>query len=230
MNNGKKTMSTNTAKNSENNASPSPAPVIRQSTYQVMADKAGVDREAVTVDIRKYIASNPEADKWPKDAIFSLAITVHKLGLSLAPAMGEAFIMPARTGCELVIGYRGLLKLARKSGRVRGADAQVVRATDEFKLKLSGESYDVEWAADVSGLEDPGPIVGAFARVFMTDAPTIVTVLRMDAVLALRERKGPMWAKEPEQMVRKTALARALRLVPGLDEKLGELAGEGDDA
>ena len=164
MQNESQNMSTNTAKTSENNASPSPAPVIRQSTYQVMADKAGVDREAVTVDIRKYIASNPEAAKWPKDAIFSLAITVHKLGLSLAPAMGEAFIMPARTGCELVIGYRGLLKLARKSGRVRGADAQVVRATDEFKLKLAGESYDVEWSADVSGLEDPGPIVGADDR------------------------------------------------------------------
>ena len=229
MNNGRKTMNANSQK-TENNASPSPAPVIRQSAYQVMADKAGVDREAVAVDIRKYIASNPEADKWPKDAIFSLAITVHKLGLSLAPAMGEAFIMPSRTGCELVIGYRGLLKLARKSGRVRGADAQVVRATDEFKLKLAGESYDVEWSADVSGLEEPGAIVGAFARVFMADAPTIVTVLRMDSVLALRERKGPMWQREPEQMVRKTALARALRLVPGLDEKLGELAGEGDDA
>ena len=63
----------------------------------------------------------------------------------------------------------------------------------------------------------------------MEDAPTIVTVIRMDAVLALRERKGPMWQREPEQMVRKTALARALRLVPGLDEQLGELAGEGDD-
>ena len=181
-------------------------PIVRQSTYQQMADRAGVDREAVAVDIRKFISANPEAEGWSKDAIFSLALTVHKLGLSLAPAMGEAFIVSGRNGCELVIGYRGLLKLAHKSGRVRGADAQVVRERDDFRIKLAGESYDVEWASDGAGLSDPGPIVGA-----------------------LRERKGPMWAKEPEQMVRKTALARALRLVPGLDEQLGELAGEGDD-
>jgi len=204
-------------------------PIVRQSTYQQMADRAGVDREAVAVDIRKFISANPEAEGWSKDAIFSLALTVHKLGLSLAPAMGEAFIVSGRNGCELVIGYRGLLKLAHKSGRVRGADAQVVRERDDFRIKLAGESYDVEWASDGAGLSDPGPIVGAFARVFMENAPTIVTVIRMDAVLALRERKGPMWAKEPEQMVRKTALARALRLVPGLDQQLGELAGEGDD-
>ena len=204
-------------------------PIVRQSTYQQMADKAGVDREAVAVDIRKFVAANPAAENWSKDAIFSLALTVHKLGLSLAPAMGEAFIMPGRNGCELVIGYRGLLKLAHKSGRVRGADARVVRERDDFKVKLAGESYEIEWCSDGAGMSDPGPIVSAYAQVFMRDAPTIVTILRMDTVLALRERKGPMWAKDPEQMVCKTALARALRLVPGLDEQLGELAGEGDD-
>ena len=134
--------------------------------------------------------------------------------------------MPGRSGPELVIGYRELLKLAFQSKRVRGADAQVVRQEDEFRLKLAGESYDVEWSTTGNALADPGPIVCAFARVFLVDAPTIVTVIRMDAVLALRERKGQMWSKEPEQMIRKTALSRALRLVPGLDDQVGELAGD----
>jgi len=92
-------------------------------------------------------------------------------------------------------------------------------------LKLAGESYDVEWAADASGLAEPGRIVGAFARVFLDNAPTIVAVLRMDAILEIRERKGPQWQKDPEAMVKKTVLSRALRLVPGLDTDLATLAG-----
>jgi len=203
-----------------------PAPVIkRQSQYQALCDRHGIDRDVIATEIRKYIAEHPEAAKWPKDAIFGLAVTAHRLGLSLAPALGQAYILPSKNGCELIIGYRGLLKLASQSGKVRGADAQVVRESDDFRLKLAGESYDVEWAADASGLAEPGRIVGAFARVFLEDAPTIVAVLRMDAILEIRERKGPQWQKDPEAMVKKTVLSRALRLVPGLDTDLATLAG-----
>ncbi len=194
-------------------------PVIhRQSSYREISEKAGVDHEVVTAEIRKYVAEHPEAKDWPKEVLFGLAVTVHRLGLSLAPALGQAYLVRLRNEVQLIIGYRGMLKLAHRSGKVRSVDAQVVRESDDFKIAIKGESYDIEWSTIVGGLSDPGRIVGAFARVFLKDAPTIIAVLRMDAILELREKKSDIWQKDPEAMVKKTVLARALRMVPGLDE------------
>jgi len=87
-----------------------PAPVIkRQSQYQALCDRHGIDRDVIATEIRKYIAEHPEAAKWPKDAIFGLAVTAHRLGLSLAPALGQAYILPSKNGCELIIGYPSVI-------------------------------------------------------------------------------------------------------------------------
>ena len=232
MNNGRKNMNANTQKTSENNASPSPAPVRQsQNKLRLMAEKSGFDCDEIVANINAWLACNPDAEQWKaKEAIFSIAITAKRLGLSLAPAMGHAYILKGRAGPELVIGYQGLLKLAYETGRVKQASAEVVRKGETFKVRKTQNGHEYEWESNAEACEDPGPIVAAFAEIEIADAKPIFLLLRMDSVLALRERKGPMWQREPEQMVRKTALARALRLVPGLDEKLGELAGEGDDA
>ncbi len=217
----------NTIANTEKTETPT---IRRQSGYRQIAENAGVDHEVVAAEIRKYIAENPEAETWRKETVFGLAITVHRLGLSLAPALGQAYLVSGKSGVELVIGYRGLLALAHRSGKVRGADAQVVREKDDFTIQLNQETYDIAWSSSIGALSDPGRIVGAFARVFLVDAPTIVCVMRMDAILELRERKGPQWRKDPEGMVQKTVLSRALRMVPALDRQISEAEKDADPA
>jgi recombination protein RecT len=199
---------------SENQAKPQT--LVRQSGYQQLCEAAGVKRESVVAEIRKYVAANPDVERHSKEALFALAVSVLELGLSLAPALGHAYILPGRNGPELSIGYRGLLKLAHDTGRVTGVEAQVVREHDEFQIKREGGAYTVSWSSGLDAIKDGGMIVGAYSIVTRSDGPPIVAILRMDAVLELRQRKGAHWQKDPDAMVRKTVLAQALRLLPGL--------------
>lgn len=147
------------------------------------------------------------------------------LGLEPNTPTQDAWLLPRRNQgtweCQLSIGYRGLLKLARRSGTIRTIFADVVRANDEFRWSRGLEADEL---VHVPADEDRGELRYVYAVARFRDGGYAFEVLSRHQVEARRAmsdswkndkaRPYSPWSKWPEQMWRKTAL-RAL--IPYLD-------------
>lgn len=59
-----------------------------------------------------------------------------QLGLEPGSALGQAYLVPYGNQCQLILGYRGMIDLARRSGQVLSLNAYAVREGDEFIISL----------------------------------------------------------------------------------------------
>ncbi len=79
-----------------------------------------------------------------------------QLGLSLGP-LGHFYLVPFKSEAVFILGYRGMVELAYRSGNVRRVSATVVRAGDDFAFRYgtravldhtpSGPPAEREWTA-----------------------------------------------------------------------------------
>lgn len=141
--------------------------------------------------------------------------------LGIAPGtLGTAYLIPyenRRVGtveCQLIVGYRGLVELARRSGQVATITADVVREGDVFVYENGVEPMLRHQAkAPLSAKR-----THAWAAVKFKDGSYQFTVLRWEEVEGIRARSragnsGP-WVTDTDEMAKKTALRRLCKLLP----------------
>jgi hypothetical protein len=129
----------------------------------------------------------------------------------------------------LIVGYRGVARMMRRSGLVRNIHTGIVRERDEFERNET----DFRWKADpFAGEAARGPIVGVFCVLEMTDGSRQVETMSVDEVEHVRSKSrasgtGP-WVTDWPQMARKTVLRRAANLVD-LSPRDARLLKEADE-
>lgn len=149
------------------------------------------------------------------------ALQCAALGLEPNTPLHEASILPrklkGRQEAQLMVEYRGLIKLARRSGELSNIFAEVVHAGDEFAYTLGLEPtlHHVPSEDD-----DPGELTHAYAVVKFKDGTSQFVVLpkrviesqhraHSDSWRNESSRPYSPWTKHTEAMWRKTAV-RAL--------------------
>lgn len=162
-----------------------------------------------------------------------------QLGLDPAGALGSAYLVPFRnhrTGrqeCQLIVGYRGLLDLARRSGQIESVEARIVYEADAFKVRF-GTDTTIEHIPCVDG--DPGNLRFVYSVAWLKDSPRpVVEVMTRAQIEKIRRRSkasesGP-WVTDFEEMARKTVVRRIAKYLPLTTELATalELAGVGHD-
>ena len=78
---------------------------------------------------------NPTLSEADPRSVFAAVIQSSQLGLEIG-LMGEAYLVPMGSQCQLILGYQGLVKLARNSGSVQDIYAHEVRINDKFDIVL----------------------------------------------------------------------------------------------
>lgn len=157
--------------------------------------------------------------------------TCAELGLMPGGALGGAYLVPYKTTCTLVIGYRGFVELMRRSGELEAIDARVVHERDEFRWR---EGL-VRELVHVPCLEvDPGPMKLVYTILRFRGGATQVEVMSRAQVDAIRARSrssgnGP-WVSDYEEMAKKTVVRRAAKLAPMSSELARAIEAEEDDA
>lgn len=171
-----------------------------------------------------------------------------ELGLDLSGTLGEAYPVPFNNKvkidgreewvkqCQLIIGYRGLVKLARQSGEVKRIDADVVCENDEFVFR-KGSDAKCEFIPNLKG--DRGEVVGAYAYVQFKDGGEQFDFMPYSDIEKVRQRSKsgstrdgqPMgaWKSDWPEMAKKTIFRRVAKWLPLSTEKLVR-AMEQDDA
>lgn len=167
------------------------------------------------------LTRNPRLGRCTPLSVLDAAMNLAELGL--APGvLGEAYMVPFRRGkgsdatyeCQLIIGYRGLMKLARRSGEISTIQADIVRKGDVFRYRMGmNPTLEHEPTADL-GAE----MTHAWAMATFKDGGVQFVVMRAVEVAAIRARSkskddGP-WVTDPAEMGKKTAIRRLCKMLP----------------
>lgn len=156
-----------------------------------------------------------------------------ELGLEIGGLLGEAYLVPFNRNWKddagnwhrekevtCIVGYKGLIKLARQSGQIHSIGARVVHERDHFSVNLALEQ--IEHVPELRG--EPGGLVLVYAIARFRDGGQQVEVMTRDQIEAIRKRSktyntkdgtsdGP-WATDYEEMARKTVVRRLCKYLP----------------
>lgn len=170
---------------------------------------------------------NPKLGECDPRSVFAAVIQASQLGLEPG-LMGQAYLIPYKTECQLIPGYQGLIDLVRRTGMVKRIEAHVVRDEDVFTYR-TGMSTTLEHEPALDG--DPGELRLAYAVAEFTDGGYHVEVMTRAQIETIRDRSqgyqmskrygrpGP-WDTDTEEMWRKTVIRRICKYLP----KSAELA------
>ena len=204
--------------------------------------QAALDRPETRKAIQEALPAHIPVDRFLRIAVTSLRrvpklaattpasflaclLQAASVGLEVDTPVAHAHLIPYGNECTLVIGYRGLLHLARQSGSVSSVYAQVVHAGDEFREEYGLEPRLVHVphadgdTAFVGGkiLFTGANVTHAYAVAVVDGHPQFVVLSRKDLDSIRSQSKaasnGP-WATHPEEMFRKTALRRLCKTLP----------------
>lgn len=179
------------------------------------------------------IGSNVHLMKCTAVSLARAAFRGAQLGLEPGSPLGEAYLVPYGDECQLVIGYRGLITLARRSGMVESIEAIAVHARDKFTytygldsnlshspwMPPAPENYNdpAEFKAWMEN-SNPGPLVAVYAIARLKGGVSQYVVMTRAEVEKIRAESkqassGP-WVKHFDEMAKKTAIRRLVKYLP----------------
>ncbi len=159
----------------------------------------------------------PELLNCDKDSVLACAMTAAQLGLEIDPALGRAYLIPFGNKATLVIGYKGFIDLAYRSGQVSGFQAEAVYEADEFSYSLGLSPTLKHVPADV---ENRGALKYAYAVANLSNGGNVWRVLNRSQVMKHRaasrsaSSKSSPWNTHEEEMWRKTAIRALSSMIP----------------
>lgn len=202
----------------------------RASEFEAALPKAGgLDAKRFLRVALTTFQVNPQILDCTPASVTVAMLQAAAFGLELDPVLGQAYLVPYGKTCQLIIGYRGYMNLARRSGQVTSIMAKLVRQKDEFDYVegLDRKLYHKPFWGD-----DPGDIVGAYCITrFKEGEPDIFAMSRreLDAIKNRSRAKSGPWTTDFGAMCQKTVIRHASKFWPVYIEDLMR-AAELDDA
>ncbi len=159
-------------------------------------------------------------------SILNFAMTCAELGL-VPGTLGTIYAVPfnrkwkdtngnwqSTPECQTIIGYRGLITLARRSGEIMDIACDVVRIGDEFEWENGSEPK----LRHVPKAQLNASMTHAWCVARFKDGGKQITVMRRDEVLAIKASSkagdyGP-WKDHEAEMWKKTVIRRAAKMWP----------------
>lgn len=138
-----------------------------------------------------------------------------ELGLEVGGLLGDAYFVPFKDTAQLIIGYRGMIKLARQSGQIQSIEAHVVRKNDTFEIEF-GLVPKLIHKPNMTA--EPGDPVAVYAIAKFKDGALQCEVLSIHEVNLIRARSaaadsGP-WVTDYAEMAKKTVVRRLCKFLP----------------
>lgn len=173
------------------------------------------------------MTKSPELLFCTEHSIISAICSAGSLGLVPDPVLGEcylsAYIDPTKgiRECQFIIGYRGLVALAMRSGQVKSVEARPVYEGDKFDY-----GYGLNERLDhvPKGLKDPEKVTDFYALLKYVNGGHIFEVATVrdmqdyrdtiPSYMAATDKTKTYWGSHFPQMGRKQTLRNLLNLAP----------------
>lgn len=146
--------------------------------------------------------------------------------MGLEPDGRRAHLIPYGTECTLIIDYKGLVELIRRSGDVISLRSETVCSKDEFAWTNGEISHSVNWR------EDRGEMQAVYAEAVMKSGEKQSAVMTKAEVEAIRNRsragKSGPWVTDFVEMAKKTVVRRLSKMLPLSSEIMRHVEADDD--
>lgn len=182
------------------------------------------------------ISKTPKLLECDQASLIGAIITASQLGLMPDGVLGEAYLIPfklkGKMTCQFMIGYRGYISLALRSGQVKSIQSRAVKKSDVFSYEFGLEPKMQH--VPKSGSDE---IIYFYAVIQLTTGGTLFEVMSAEDVNFIRDKskayayadkkEDTIWHQHYEEMGKKTVIRRLIKVAPlspemnravGLDE------------
>ncbi|CEQ14825.1 recombination protein RecT [Paraclostridium sordellii] len=160
--------------------------------------------------------SNPKFLNCEPMSFLAAMMDSAQLGLEPNTPLGQAYLIPYGNKVQFQVGYKGLLELALRSGKIKTLYAHEVRENDKFEVKY-GLHQDLIHEPVLKG--DRGEVIGYYAVYHLDTGGHSFIFMTKDEILTHAKNKsktfnnGP-WQTDFDAMAKKTVIKQLLKYAP----------------
>ncbi|WP_209121553.1 recombination protein RecT [Alkalihalobacillus sp. BA299] len=159
------------------------------------------------------IRTNPKLLQCELPSLMGAVMQAAQLGLEPG-LVGHCYIIPYGKEATFIIGYKGMIDLARRSGNIESIYAHVVYENDEFEYELGLQPKLVHKPAT----KNRGKMIYAYAVAHFKDGGYQFEVMDMEEIEKRRDRskasKNGPWVTDFEEMAKKTVIRHMWKYLP----------------
>ena len=166
------------------------------------------------------INKTPKLANCTRESLLACLMDCSALGIE--PDGRLAYLIPYGDQCTLIVGYKGIVELARRSGEIADIHADIVCANDQFEYSFGSEGKLVHKPK----LGDRGDVIAVYSFAKLKDGSASYEVMDRAEVDAIKNRSkasgnGP-WKTDWNEMAKKTVFRRHSKWLPVSSEKMQE--------
>lgn len=200
--------------------------MIRQPNFQkqmALAMPKSMTPDRLTRIVMTECRKTPALLKCAPESFYGVVLQCAALGLEPGSALGHCYLLPfgngkdkqGRPNAQLIIGYRGMIDLARRSGQIVSLQAYCVHEQDTFNYKL-GLDPDIEHIP--ASVADRGKVTHVYAVAKLKGGGVQFEVMSRAEIEKVRTsskagNSGP-WSSHWEEMAKKTVIRRLFKYLP----------------
>lgn len=160
--------------------------------------------------------SNPKFLNCDPVSFLAAMMDSAQLGLEPNTPLGQAYLIPYGNKVQFQVGYKGLLELALRSGKIKTLYAHEVRENDKFEVKY-GLHQDLIHEPVLKG--ERGDVIGYYAVYHLdTGGHSFVFMTKEEVLTHARSKSktfnnGP-WQTDFDAMAKKTVIKQLLKYAP----------------
>ena len=161
-------------------------------------------------------SANPALQKCDPKSFIAAMMQSAQLGLEPNTPLGQAYLIPYGTNVQFQVGYKGMLELAQRSGKIKTIYAHEVRENDEFDIDY-GLEQSLKHKPLLKG--DRGDVIGYYAVYHTIDGGFSFVFMTKEEVNEFAQKKsktfnnGP-WKTDFDAMAKKTVIKQLLKYAP----------------
>jgi len=172
------------------------------------------------------VQNSPRLLDCDRTSLFSAVMTCAQLGLEPDGVLGQAYLVPFKSGggmkVQFIPGYKGLLTLARNSGEIASVQAHEVCEQDSFSYEYGLNEHLTHRPAE----GERGAITHFYAYAKFKDGGHVFEVMTLRDIERVRDAsegyrafkagriRSTPWGEHFVQMGRKTAIRRLANYLP----------------
>lgn len=200
--------------------------MVRSPAFQkqmALAMPKSMTPDRLTRIVMTECRKTPALMKCAPESFYGAVLQCAALGLEPGSALGHCYLLPfgngkdkqGRPNAQLIIGYRGMIDLARRSGQIVSLQAYCVHEQDTFNYKL-GLDPDIEHIP--ASVADRGKVTHVYAVAKLKGGGVQFEVMSRAEIEKVRTssksgNSGP-WSNHWEEMAKKSVIRRLFKYLP----------------
>jgi recombination protein RecT len=156
------------------------------------------------------ITRTPKLAECTQESLFRCLLDLSAAGLE--PDGYRAYLIPYGKECTLIVSYKGLIELIRRSGDVVSIRSETVCEKDFFEWKNGEINHSIDWR------KPRGEVQAAYAEARMKSGEVQTATMTLEEIEGIRNRSkaggnGP-WKTDWSEMAKKTTVRRLSKMMP----------------